>query len=182
LYSAAAFVAALAAFQAAMVLTINSPKNAIHSSLDPLLRRYDGPWIEQNWSLFAPEIMPKNLRVLVRAKMTNGTTTAWYDASLYFMDAMEANRLTPLRPISEGLFHSATIAVDHNSLTRDPQVEVTLIRTSAMVFKRYVTQRPRSIQIEIDGRDITVGGKAKDGPPQRYVRSAWEPFPMVEPI
>ena len=182
IYLAASLIIVLTAFQAVMVVAMNSPKNAAKIALAPLMRSYDGPWVWQDWSLFAPAILRENLSVLVRAKLRNGTTTAWYDASLYFTDATQTNRLTPLRPLSEGLFHPATIEVDHGKLEPGSPVEVALIRTGAMVLRRYVGSQPRSIQIEIDGREITFGDQVKRVAAERELRSGWMPFPAVEPI
>jgi hypothetical protein len=172
-----ALVVLLATFHALIVVAVNAPPNAIKDALLPLTAFYSGPQVNQNWSLFAPSAPHENLHVLARAHMMNGSLTPWFDVTLFFHDEMEANRLTTYRPLSEGVFHSASIEYNHRSYEFTGTVGLTLLRTSAMVVRRYVPGTLSKIQLEVDGSPI--GFSAVPQRRDRMFRSPWVRFPDV---
>jgi hypothetical protein len=169
-------VALLAGFHALMATLANAPPSAITRDFSPTIKWYAGPWVTQNWSLFAPAAPTTNLRVIVRGKRGDGTVTPWYDATLFFLTEMHANRFTASRPVSEGLFHSALIVSEHGVLQPESRVGVVLIRTSAMVLQQY-QGHPRYIQVEIDSSTIDAGVATGSAQRKRLLRSHWLDFP-----
>jgi Family of unknown function (DUF5819) len=174
----AAVICAAAVFQAAMVFLVNSPTNPVKTALSPVLDRYDGPWLAQGWSLFAPNPPEWNVHVLVRGKAATGVVTGWYDVTLFFLDVVGSNRLNPLRELGEGLGHAAVpSARQAGNAFADPLLD----RTAAMVLRLYVKQPLVAEQVELDTWMIPAFGSLE----KRTVnvdRWAWEKIPDVSPL
>ena len=168
---------AMAAFHAFMVFLINTPSNAIRQSFAPVVTFYDGPWLHQSWSIFAPNPPEANVHVLVRGRNRNGRVTAWYDASLFFLDIVGRNRLNPLRELGEGLGHAALAASqdDRNILAR-----AFVTRTAAMVLRLYAPSASAAEQIELDCWQIPAPGTSRKA--VSVDRWHWQPIPNVAPL
>ena len=68
----ATLILALTAFHSAMVVVVNAPRSALTPLFHPLQVAYTGPWIEQGWTLFAPDVTEDNLHVYVRGHLSGG--------------------------------------------------------------------------------------------------------------
>jgi hypothetical protein len=180
LLSSAVVFLAVTAFHALMVCVINMPDNALKSALDQELALYAGPHLTQSWSLFAPDVSATNLHVIVRGRYPSGETTPWYDATEFFQDAMERNRFTTLRPISEGLYHSSNLAVIRGKIDPNTTAGIVLVRTAAMVLETYtMARRPVEMQVEIDASSITMGRPRTQAKRTQVLKLAWMIFPKV---
>lgn len=134
--------------------------------------------VSQAWALFAPEVPHKNLHVLVRGRLSDGALTPWYDATQYFLDLSKADRLTPTRPLSEGLFHAASIIVWRNTSPQRTASRVVLLRTAAMILELYsAPQRPLALEVQID--ETPIGSAPRPLKPKRMVAFdfGWLPVP-----
>lgn len=69
-----------------------SPNNTIKQSIGMKNFQYMNPVFSQNWGVFAPDINTSNNNLILRAKLHDGTTTPWIDAT------QAERQLTHFRP------------------------------------------------------------------------------------
>lgn len=163
---------------ATLVLLTNSPHNALKSAAAPVFRIYHGPFIDQGWSLFAPNLPNENAHVIVRGKTTRGVLTPWLDVSRFFDDESRSNRFTVLRPISEGFYHATSMLTARKRGLHSLE-GVIIENTSAMVLcEYYKTASFQRMELEIDEYPISLSSRRLDEP-TRSVRFGWLPFPSV---
>jgi len=175
----AAIVCSTTVLHACMVLATNLPQSAFRRNVRPLLARYAGPQVSQNWALFAPNPPMENIHVLARARYGDRKTSGWYDVSQYFIISMRRNRLAPTRELAEGLAHAASTLLHSEGSARVPSEVV--IRTSAMILRKYEPKATfEDIQVELDGWPILSGKWTKLSAQPLFVRQLdWTRFPDV---
>lgn len=141
-------IAAVMVFHAAMVFIMNSPVNEIRRLASPLMDAYNGPWLSQGWTMFAPDPPHSNERALVRGRTKNGRITGWYDVTEYFDTALRANRFTVVRPEAEGFAHGLTVLSSGLSDRRAIGNEI-VTRTAAQVL-RIDANNLQFVQMQLD--------------------------------
>jgi hypothetical protein len=141
-------ISIISLFHCVLVFATNMPDNALKNELAPVLDRYNGPYVAQGWSLFAPRPYPDDIHVLARARLSNGSLTGWYDVSKFFIVAMHQNRFTPTRSLFAALQHAAPRVFNNHE--QEPSRSI-IVRTSAMVLDFYQPAgKVKSIQLELD--------------------------------
>lgn len=179
---AALVIAAVTALHASLVLLINSPDNAITRALHPIIRFYDGPQLDQGWSLFAPNPLSKNEHVLVRGRTAEGAITAWYDVSQYFLVEMDRNRFTSTRAVAEALLHAAMMLKSEKPKQR-AIARVEVARTAAMVLQLYSAEKHLvALEIDVDWKPIrSINGVRSRASAHAIAgaRFGWVPMPTV---
>lgn len=152
----AVLVAPVVSIQATSVALWNSPSgNALKVAAQPFLRHYAGPWVAQNWSLFAPDPASFNSDVLVQARSSSGARTSWYDVSRYFDLRARSNPLFAEHYESEALAHAADFAFSPSPYFR-AQSRIVMRHIALAVLKRYIHHPIVALRIEIDRRYIPV--------------------------
>lgn len=171
----AAFVGVFAAFHASMVFLVNLPSSAVKQRAAPILSRYDGPFIDQGWALFAPRPYPENIHVLVRGRSVSGALTPWYDVSKFFLIAMRGNRFTTTRALFAALSHSAP-ELFGDKMKEPARAIVT--RTSAMILRLYSGGHPPPMmQIELDAWGTSATNE--NARLSNETQLPWQPVPNV---
>jgi hypothetical protein len=164
----------LAFWHAMAVVLTNSPPNALRHELAPLLRRYAGPYVAQNWSIFAPNPPEANVHILVRGRGPSSQITGWYDATAFFLQILHRNRLSPLRELGEGLAHAANDASSGSFSDEDRAI---IERTCSMVIDLYQKHHVREEQMEIDL--FAIPAQRGEASVVRAIRWPWVAAPKV---
>ncbi|MFC7303031.1 DUF5819 family protein [Streptomyces monticola] len=91
----AAVVAVAVLAHLAVLLVFNAPRNAISARHGDTINAYVHPELSQNWKVFAPNPMRRNLDLLGRAEVRGPdgavTTTRWRDLTAEDLDALRGS-------------------------------------------------------------------------------------------
>lgn len=148
---AACLVLLLAVFQAAVVAIYNSPEsNALKIASLQVLRTYSGPWLYQNWSLFAPAVAEYNNELFVRGKSRDGRLTKWLSVSQYYIIRGRNNPLFGEHYLSEALSHALDFAFAASPGDREASRAILLNSARRILCMYNAPAAPTEMELEID--------------------------------
>lgn len=170
-----------AAAHAVFVLLWNSPDgNAVKSVSQSLLLHSAAPWVDQDWSLFAPEAPTYNTDIFVQGRTARRVSTQWYDVSRYFNSGWRADPFSREHYLSEDLAHSADFLFSQNAGERRA-CNAVVRRITALVLRKYAQERRlKEMRIEIDRYYIAAAPPEK---PRKHMIEdkvlPWTPLPVA---
>lgn len=169
------------AMHAAAAALWNTPeRNTLKSLAAPLLERYGGPWLPQDWSLFAPEAPMYNVDVFVQGRTSGRQLTPWDNVSRYFNTGWRADPFSREHYLSEDLAHSADFLFSQNAGERRA-CNAVVRRITALVLRKYAQERRlKEMRIEIDRYYIAAAPPEK---PRKHMIEdkvlPWTPLPVA---
>jgi hypothetical protein len=110
-------IACLAAYFA-LTLLFSLPLNPLKMQLEPLLYRTIGTYFPQNWSLFAPNPVSFNTKMLVQCRSDSAphVDAKWYDLTTPLLERHQRNRFSAYERIARTQLNAVSRFLDGSPL------------------------------------------------------------------